>query len=75
VRLHRRGLKGRIASRDEEVFLDRVLLDALDKAGTPGSITFEDPDVILDIETLGAWAAMSIWTREDLKRYPFLRVD
>jgi tRNA(Ser,Leu) C12 N-acetylase TAN1 len=75
VRLHRRGLKGRIASRDEEVFLDRVLLDALEKAGTPGSITFEDPDVILDIETLGTWAAMSVWTREDLKRYPFLRVD
>jgi tRNA(Ser,Leu) C12 N-acetylase TAN1 len=75
VRLHRRGLKGRILSRDEEVFLDRALLDALEKAGTPGSITFEDPDAILDIETVGTWAAMSVWTREDLERYPFLKVD
>jgi tRNA(Ser,Leu) C12 N-acetylase TAN1 len=75
VRFHRRGLKERIASRDEEVFLDRALLEALEKAGTPGSITFEDPDVILDVETVGTWAGMSVWTREDLVRYPFLKVD
>ena len=75
VRIHRRGLKDRIDSRNEEVFLDKVLLEALEEAGMPGSITFDDPDAILDIETVGTWAGMSIWTREDLERYPFLRVD
>jgi tRNA(Ser,Leu) C12 N-acetylase TAN1 len=75
VRLHRRGFKGRLVSPEEERFLDRVLLEALEAAGAAGSITFEDPDAIIDIETVGNWAGMSLWTREELHRYPFLRVD
>jgi tRNA(Ser,Leu) C12 N-acetylase TAN1 len=75
VRLHRRGLKGRMQSPEEERFLDAALLEALAAAGTPGSITFEDPDAIISIETAGNWAGMSLWTREDLERYPFLKLD
>ncbi|HEX9768301.1 MAG TPA: hypothetical protein VGA50_03915 [Kiloniellales bacterium] len=75
VRMHRRGFKERLSSQDEERFLDSVLLAALDEAGTPGRITFDDPDAIVSVETVGQRAGMSFWRREDLERYPFLRLD
>ena len=75
VRMHRRGLKEAMSSQEEEQLMDKVLLDALEAAGTPGSITFDDPDAIVAIETLGHRAGVSLWTREDLQRYPFLRLD
>jgi len=75
VRLHRRGFKGRLASHDEERFLDETLLQALEATGTPGRIAFDDPDAVIDVETLGSWAGLSLWTRADLAHYPFLKVD
>jgi tRNA(Ser,Leu) C12 N-acetylase TAN1 len=75
VRMHRRGLKERMSSQEEEQLMDKVLLDALEAAGTPGSITFDDPDAIVAIETLNYRAGVSLWTRQDLQRYPFLRLD
>lgn len=74
VRMHRRGFKGRISSQAEERFLDEALLAALDEAGAPGHIDFADPDAVIDVETVGGRAALAIWTREELKKYPFLRV-
>ena len=75
VRLHRRGFKGVIATQPEERFLDEALLAALVDAGTPGRISFEDPDRVIQIETVDGRAGMSLWTREDLRRFPFLGVD
>ncbi len=75
VRMHRRGFKGRLSSQDEERFLDTVLLTALEEAGTPGRIAFDEPDAIIAIETVGQRAGLSFWRREDLERYPFLRLD
>lgn len=75
VRMHRRGFKGRLSSQDEERFLDRYLLDALDRAHTPGRLDFDDPDAIIAVETLGTRAGLALWTREDLRRYPFLHLD
>lgn len=75
VRMHRRGFKGRLSRTEEEQFLNKVLLDALEKSGTPGHITFENPDAIMAVETIGQRAGLSLWTREDLERYPFLRID
>ncbi len=75
VRMHRRGFKGRLSSLDEERFLDGVLLEALEKAGTAGQITFENPDAIIAVETLGQWAGLSCWRNEDLQRHPLLRLD
>ncbi len=75
VRMHRRGFKGRMTSPAEERFLDEALLAALEEAGTPGKITFDDPDAVVSIETVGNRAGMSLWTREELRRYPFLHVD
>jgi tRNA(Ser,Leu) C12 N-acetylase TAN1 len=75
VRLHRRGFKGIISTQPEERFLDEVLLNALADAGTPGRIGFSDPDKVIQIETVDGRAGMSLWTREDLRRFPFLGVD
>jgi tRNA(Ser,Leu) C12 N-acetylase TAN1 len=75
VRIRRRGFKGRISSPDEEKFLDTIILEELEKAGTPGSISFEDPDAVIAVETVGHWAGLSLFTREDLERYPFIKLD
>ena len=75
VRIHRRGFKSQMSSQEEEHFLDDVLLSALEQAKTPGRLTFDDPDVIIDVDTVGQRAGLSLWTREDLNRYPFLKLD
>lgn len=75
VRMRRRGFKGKLSSLDEEHFLDNILLAAIEKAGAPGHITFADPDAIIAVETIGQWAGLSIWSREELQRYPFIRLD
>jgi tRNA(Ser,Leu) C12 N-acetylase TAN1 len=75
VRLRRRGFKGRLSSVDEEQFLDTVLLESLERSGTPGKIAFEKPDAVIAIETVGTWAGLSLWAREELEKYPFIRVS
>lgn len=75
VRLHRRGFRGRLSSPEEERFLDEAILDRLEQLNTPGRIDFGDPDAVIDIETVGNRAGLSLWTRDDLRRFPFLHVD
>jgi tRNA(Ser,Leu) C12 N-acetylase TAN1 len=75
VRLHRRGFKGVLSTQQEERFLDEALLAALEANGTPGKIGFDDPDAVIQIETIDGRAGMSLWTREDLQRCRFLGAD
>lgn len=75
VRMHRRGLKSVLQSPTEERFLDEVLFAALKDAQAPGRISFDDPDVVIDVESLGHRAGVALWTREDLARFPFLKID
>lgn len=75
VRMHRRGFKGRMSSQEEERILDEALLGALEESGKPGHIDFTDPDAVIDVETVDNRAVLSFWTRADLERYPFLKVD
>ena len=75
VRIRRRGFKGKISSPGEERLLDFILLESLEKAGTPGRISFENPDAIIAIETIGTWAGLSLVNREDRERYPFIKLD
>jgi tRNA(Ser,Leu) C12 N-acetylase TAN1 len=49
ARMHRRGLKEALPSQHEERMLDEALHEALENAGTPGRINFDDPDYILDV--------------------------
>ena len=73
VRMHRRGFRGRLLSQHEELFLDRFLLEQA--ADAQSQIDFEDPDVIIALETVGQQGGVSYWTREQRQRYPFLKLD
>ncbi|MBJ6726242.1 THUMP domain-containing protein [Geomesophilobacter sediminis] len=75
VRMHRRGFKGRMSSLDEERFLDTWLLEATEAAGDPARMAFEDPDLIIAVETMGPRAGVSIWSDEELKRFKLLHLD
>lgn len=75
VRMHRRGFKGRLSSQAEEQFLDHYILERLKQAGAPGRVSFDDPDEIITVETVGQDAAVSCWSREQRQRYPFLNLD
>lgn len=75
VRMHRRGFREQLSSQKEEQLLDGYILEQLAATGAPGHITFSDPDAIVAVETIGQWAGVSLWTREDLARYPFLGLD
>jgi tRNA(Ser,Leu) C12 N-acetylase TAN1 len=77
VRLHRRSgdTSAKLRSHAEEVFLDNAILQHLREMGRPGRVRFEDPDYVIDIETVGPRAGMSIWSRDDLTRFPFLHID
>jgi hypothetical protein len=75
VRMHRRGFKGRLSSMDEERFLDDFLLHLLAEAGSPGRVTFAEPDIIIAAETVGTRGGLSLWRRAEVVRYPFLRLD
>jgi tRNA(Ser,Leu) C12 N-acetylase TAN1 len=75
VRMHRRGFKARISSQHEEQLIDHWLLEQLSARGKAGHITFADPDYIIALETVGQRAGVSIWDRDERKRYPFLRLS
>jgi tRNA(Ser,Leu) C12 N-acetylase TAN1 len=75
VRMHRRGFKGRLSSQHEEQFLDHHLLERLTQEAAPGGIDFNDPDVIIAVETLGQTAGLSFWTREQHQSFELLRMD
>jgi len=75
VRMHRRGFKGRLHAMEEEQFLDKVLLEMLDEQATPGTISFEDPQAIVAIETVDTRAGLAAWTDTDLARYRLLSLD
>lgn len=75
IRFHRRGHSDQLSSLSEEKLLDIALLNRLAEIGKSGRIDFADSDFVIDIETVGSRAGLSMWTREDLRRYPFLRID
>jgi tRNA(Ser,Leu) C12 N-acetylase TAN1 len=75
VRMHRRGFKGRLHSLEEEKMLDEFLLELTKESGKSGHVTFEDSDVIIAVETVAQRAGLSLWTREALQEYPFVRVE
>jgi tRNA(Ser,Leu) C12 N-acetylase TAN1 len=75
VRVHRRGLKDRISSQSEEALIADGVLAVLREAGHEGRVTFENPDAIVVVETVGDRACVSSWTHAEQERYRFLRVD
>jgi tRNA(Ser,Leu) C12 N-acetylase TAN1 len=74
VRMHRRGFKDQLRSEDEERLLNAGIVDATAQSGNPAVLSFDDPDAVIAVETIGNQAGMSLWRREDLQRYPFLHI-
>jgi tRNA(Ser,Leu) C12 N-acetylase TAN1 len=74
VRMHRRGFKDQLHSEQEERFLNTAIVDATTQSGNPAVVSFENPDRMVAVETIGNQAGMSLWHREDLQRYPFLHI-
>jgi len=72
VRVHRRGRKRTLVSPDEERALADVLLAATREMGNPARVTFDDPDAIVLIETIGGRAGVAILTRDEYRRHPLL---
>lgn len=75
VRMHRRGFHGTIKSQDEACMLGDYLDEQLRAQNAEGKVTFDDPDMILDIEIVAQQAGLSLWPREQRQRYPFLKLD
>lgn len=75
VRMRRRGFKGKLSSMDEERFLDGLIIDALGKEDKQARISFDDPDCIIAVESVGTRAGLSLFTRDELERYEFLKMD
>jgi tRNA(Ser,Leu) C12 N-acetylase TAN1 len=72
VRIHRRGLKGRHSTKDEERSLADAVLESLASRGASARVAFDDPDAVLAVDAVGDRAGMALWTRDDFGRYPFL---
>ena len=72
VRMHRRGLKSELPSPGVEQFLSDAILASTKERGRPGQIDFADPDYVVDVETVGNRACLTLWSRNDLRRFPFL---
>lgn len=75
IRVHRRGFKGRLSSPQEERLLSEELLEAIEDQGSSARVCYDDPDAVGVIEVIDGRAGLSLWTRDDLERYPFLRID
>jgi tRNA(Ser,Leu) C12 N-acetylase TAN1 len=75
VRLHRRGFKGRMESPAEERFLDHFIIRRLQERGADAEVSFDDPDLVLAVETVDQRAGLSLWTRDDLRRHGLLKLN
>lgn len=75
VRMHRRGFKGRLSSQHEEQLLDHHIVEATERQGAAARVSFDDPDWIIAVETVGPRAGFSAWSREQRARYPLLGLD
>ena len=75
VRWHRRGTRHDLGTQDAERIFNDAIVDATTKAGTPGKISFTDPDVVIAIDTIDNRAGLAMWRRDELAHYHVLRPD
>jgi len=74
VRLERRGLKGVVHSPSVERAVGEALITLSASRGSPARVTFNDPDVVVVIETTGNAVGVGFLTRELRAEFPFIRV-
>ncbi|MCX8099884.1 MAG: RNA 3'-terminal phosphate cyclase [Geminicoccaceae bacterium] len=75
VRVHKRGPGKALSAHALERALGERLLRALEAAGTPGRLAFDDVDLILVVEIVDQRAGIAAFDRDDRARFPFLRLD
>lgn len=75
VRVHQRGGLHHLPTPEAERFFDDALIEATTQAGAAAKLSFTDPEVVIDIETIDERAGMAIWTRQDLASHRLLRPD
>ena len=76
VRMHRRGFGESLHSGEMERRFAAEVYDVLEEAGKEEpKVDFDDPERVLAVETVSNRAGISLWSREDLERYPFLDPD
>jgi tRNA(Ser,Leu) C12 N-acetylase TAN1 len=74
VRVKRRGHKGEISSQEIEKEIAGVIIENLEKTGKKAQVSFNDPDVIIVVETIADWAGVTSITREMKEKYKLLKV-
>lgn len=72
VRMHRRGWKGVLATTDEERGLADAIIKATRQQGAPARVSFENPDAIILVDTVGDRAGIAFWSRADRDEHPLL---
>jgi tRNA(Ser,Leu) C12 N-acetylase TAN1 len=74
LRVKRRGHKGEISSLEVEKEVADFIMGSLEKAGKKAQVSFNDPDCILIVETIGNWAGVGFITKEMKEKYSFIRI-
>jgi adenylyl- and sulfurtransferase ThiI len=74
VRVKRRGHKGEMSSQEIEKEISGFVIDKIEKAGKEVHVSFNDPDVIIVVETIANWAGVVSITRAMKEKYPFVKV-
>ncbi len=75
VRIERRGLRGMLSSSEAERALGAALWASLEAAGHTPRVTFDDPDVVVVVETLGDRGGIAVLDRAVRAGYSFVRVS
>jgi tRNA(Ser,Leu) C12 N-acetylase TAN1 len=64
-----------LRANDIDRLLDEFLFDRLAEQGATARLDFADPDFVIAVETVGQRCGMSLWSRTQRLRYPFLKLD
>lgn len=75
ARFNRRGHRSDLPSLPIERLLDETVLAKTAELGSRARVEFHDPDYVIDVETVGDRAGLSLWSRVELQKFPFLRID
>jgi tRNA(Ser,Leu) C12 N-acetylase TAN1 len=73
ARVERRGHKGVIDTPSTERAIGDLVFRLAEERGRPVKVTFDDPDVILAVEIIGASAGLALITRER-RKFPFVKI-
>ncbi len=74
LRVKRRGHKGEISSLEVEKEVADFIMGSLEKSGKKAQVSFNDPDCILIVETIGNWAGVGFITKEMKQKYSLIKI-